>query len=266
MCYEDRAIDIMINISACMITFNNDRTVEGALKSILPLASEIIVVDSFSTDNTPEIIKKYTENFEQRAWPGHMDQYNYSISKAKNEWVIFIDADEEISPKLAREITQRVETDSGNYDGYIIHRRTYYLGKWIMHGGWIPDYEIRLFKKSKGAFEGGLHAKVAVQGKIGTLENIFFHYNYKDIADQVDTINNYSDTAARDMIADGRKFRFINLIFRPPLRFIKEYLFKRGFMDGMPGLIIALSTVYYVFVKYAKLWELQKDLLKKEQK
>ncbi len=252
--------NIMVEISVCMITFNNSRTVEKTLKSVLPWAHEIIVVDSFSKDNTPEIVKKYTDNFEQRAWPGFRDQYNYCISKAKNEWVIFIDADEEISPELAREIMQRVETDSGKYDGYIIHRRTFYLGRWIMHGGWVPDYEIRLFKKSKGSFEGGLHAKVVVQDKVGTLKNFYFHYNYKDVSDQIDTINNYSDTAAKDMLAGGRKFSFIDLIFRPPFRFIKEYLIKRGFMDGMPGFVIAVSTAYYVFIKYAKLWELQKDL------
>ncbi|NNK83990.1 MAG: glycosyltransferase family 2 protein [Desulfobacterales bacterium] len=255
----------MINISVCMITFNNDRTVERALKSVLPWANEIIVVDSFSTDNTPDIINKYTENFERKPWPGFRIQYNYAISKAKNEWVIFIDADEEISPELSREIMQRVETDGGKFDGYVVHRRTFYLGRWIMHGGWVPDREVRLFKKSRGKFEGGLHAKVEVQGKVGTLENFYFHYNYKNIADHIDTINNYSKTAARDMFEEGRKFRFIDLIFRPPLRFFKEYLFKRGFMDGLPGFIIAVSTVYYVFVKYAKLWELQKDLQKKSE-
>ena len=195
-----------------------------------------------------------------------MDQYNYCISRARNKWIIFIDADEEISSNLYREIMQRVETDSDEYDGYIIHRRTFYLGRWIMHGGWIPDYEIRLFKKSMGAFEGGLHAKVVVQGKVGTLNNFYYHYNYKDIADQIDTINNYSDTAARDMIADGRKFSLTDLLFRPPFRFIKEYLFKRGFMDGLPGFVIAVSTAYYVFIKYSKLWELQKGLKEKEQK
>ncbi|MDY6793032.1 MAG: glycosyltransferase family 2 protein [Thermodesulfobacteriota bacterium] len=250
---------MMINISVCMITFNNERTVERALKSVLPWANEIIVVDSFSTDETPKIAQQYASHFEKRHWPGHMNQYNYCISKAKNEWVIFIDADEEISPKLAKEMMQRIETDNGKYDGYIIHRRTFYLGRWIMHGGWVPDYEIRLFRKSKGAFEGGLHAKVSVCGKVGTLTNFYFHYNYKDIADQIDTINNYSDTAARDMIAESRRFSYIDLIFRPPFRFIKEYFFKRGFMDGLPGFVIAVSTVYYVFIKYAKLWELKNN-------
>jgi glycosyltransferase involved in cell wall biosynthesis len=254
----------MINISVCMITFNNDRTVERALKSAIPWADEIIVIDSFSTDHTPKIAKKYANHFEQRQWPGHMDQYNHCISNAKNEWVVFIDADEEISPELSREILQRIKIDNDKYDGYVIHRRTFYLGRWIKHGGWVPDYEIRLFKKSKGGFEGGLHAKVVVQGKVETLNNFYYHYNYKDIADQVNTINSYSDTAARDMLAEDRKFSFFDLIFRPPFRFIKEYLVKRGFMDGMPGFVIAISTVYYVFIKYAKLWELQKEQIKRE--
>jgi len=247
-----------------MITFNNARTVGNALKSVVPWASEIIVVDSLSTDDTPEIVKKYTKNFEQRPWPGHSHQYNYCISKAKNEWVIFIDADEEIPPELATEIQERIEKDQGSYDGYIIHRRTFYLGRWIMHGGWVPDYEIRLFKKSKGAFVGGLHANVKVKGKVGELKNFYSHYNYRDIADQIETINKYSKIAATDMLKKGRRFLWIDLIFRPPFRFIKEYIVKRGFMDGMPGFVIAISTMYYVFTKYAKLWELEKGIKGKE--
>jgi len=253
-----------MDISVCMITFNNARTVGNALKSVVPWASEIIVVDSLSTDDTPEIVKKYTKNFEQRPWPGHSHQYNYCISKAKNEWVIFIDADEEIPPELATEIQERIEKDQGSYDGYIIHRRTFYLGRWIMHGGWVPDYEIRLFKKSKGAFVGGLHANVKVKGKVGELKNFYSHYNYRDIADQIETINKYSKIAATDMLKKGRRFLWIDLIFRPPFRFIKEYIVKRGFMDGMPGFVIAISTMYYVFTKYAKLWELEKGIKGKE--
>jgi len=253
-----------MDISVCMITFNNARTVGKALQSVASWASEIIVVDSLSTDDTPGIVKKYTKNFEQRPWPGHSHQYNYCISKAKNEWVIFIDADEEIPPELATEIQERIEKDQGIYDGYIVHRRTFYLGRWIMHGGWVPDYEIRLFKKSKGAFAGGLHANVKVRGKVGELENFYSHYNYRDIADQIETINKYSKIAATDMLKKGKRFSWIDLIFRPPFRFIKEYIAKRGFMDGMPGFVIAISTMYYVFTKYAKLWELGKGIKGKE--
>lgn len=247
-------------ISVCMITFNNARTVEQALASVKDWADEIIVVDSFSTDATPEIVRRFTDNFEQRTWPGFRDQYNYCIAKAHNEWVIFIDADEVIPPELAAEIQARPRADSARYDGYIAHRRTFYLGRWIMHGGWVPDYEIRLFRRSRAAFEGALHANVKVRGQVGELQHFYQHYNYRDIADQIDTINRYSETAARDMLAEGRRFSAFDLLLRPPARFLKEYILKRGFADGMPGLVIAVSTMYYVFIKYAKLWELQKGL------
>ncbi len=255
----------MADISACIITFNNERTVEKALKSVVPWVKEIIVVDSFSTDTTPDIVKRYTDRFEQREWPGFRDQYNYCISRASNDWVIFVDADEEVSRELSQEIEARLIQDRGMYDGYIAHRRTFYLGRWIMHGGWVPDYEIRVFRKSKGRFEGGLHAKVKVEGKVGELSNFYYHYNYRDIADQVSTINTYSEQAAMDMRKRGRRFSWLDLMFRPVFRFLKEYIIKRGFMDGLPGLVIAVSTMYYVFVKYAKLWELEKGLKEGEE-
>lgn len=245
-----------------MITFNNSRTVEKALRSVSSWASEIIVVDSFSTDNTYEIVRRYATYCEQRKWPGFRDQYNYSISKANNDWVMFIDADEEISSELAAEVLHRIEDDKGMYDGYIAHRRNFYLGRWIMHGGWVPDYEIRLFRRSRGGFEGDLHANVKVMGRVGELRHFYYHYNYKDIADQIDTINLYSKTAAKDMQNQKRRFSFFDLLLRPPWRFIKEYIFKRGFLDGFPGFVIAVSTMFYVFVKYAKLWELERNMEK----
>ncbi len=246
-----------------MITFNNERTVEKALESVKAWADEIIVVDSFSTDSTPEIVKEYTDNFEHRIWPGFRDQYNYCIEKAKNDWIVFIDADEVIPPELASEIIDRPDADKGRYDGYIAHRRTFYLGRWIQHGGWVPDFEVRLFRKDSGKFEGGMHANVKVRGRVGELRSSFYeHYNYRDISDQIVTINRYSETEATDKLAEGRRFRTIDLLFRPPFRFVKEYVFKRGFLDGMPGLVIAVSTMYYVFIKYAKLWELEKGLKK----
>ena len=249
----------MEKISACMITYNNEWTVENALKSVKNWADEIIIVDSFSNDKTLEIARKYTNNIEQRAWPGFRDQYDYCCQKANNDWVVFIDADEVISPELASEIQEKINNDAGKYFGYIVHRRTFYLGRWIMHGGWVPDYKVRIYRKSKGNFEGLMHTKVHVRGKVDWLKNYFQHYTYRDIADQIDTINDYSDTASRDMFNAGKIFSCINLLFRPMFRFIKEYIFKRGYKDGMPGLVIIVSTMYYVFIKYAKLWELQKS-------
>lgn len=252
-----------MKISACMITYNNARTVEKALQSVSSWADEIIVVDSFSTDSTPEIAKRFSTKFEQRAWPGFRDQYNYCIEQAKNEWVIFLDADEEVSPELAQEIRERLDQEDALYEGYIIHRRTFYLGRWIMHGGWVPDCEIRLFRKSMGEFQGDLHAHVEAKGRVGELKNLYYHYNYKDIADQIDTINRYSQTAAEDMLLSGKRFSYMDLLLRPPWRFMKEYIIKKGFLDGMPGFVIAVSTMYYVFIKYAKLWELENGLEKR---
>jgi len=239
-----------------MITFNNARSIAQALECVKSWADEIIVVDSFSRDATPEIAKRYTKNFEQRKWPGFRDQYNYCIGKAANEWVIFIDADEVIPPELAHEIQERLNHDGGQYDGYIAHRRTFYLGRWIMHGGWSSDYEIRLFKKDKGRFEGGLHANVKVKGKVSEFKHLYQHYNLRDIADQLNTINHYSEIAAQDLLEAGRRFLLIDMLFRPSFRFLKEYFLKQGFRDGMPGFIIAVSNLYYDFIKYAKLWEL----------
>jgi len=252
-----------VPISVYMITFNNARTVERALQSVKDWADEIVVVDSFSTDDTPEIVRRYTSRFEQRPWPGFRDQYQYASEQCRNDWVLFIDADEEISPALAREIREELarneeRSESEKVRGYECHRRTYFLGRWILHGGWVPDHEIRLYNRRFGRWAGDLHAKVHVDGRVAFLRNFYYHYTYKDIADQIDTINRYSSTAAEDMERAGRRFSLLHLLFRPPARFVRDYILKGGFLDGLPGFIIAVNTMFHVFAKHAKLWEKRK--------
>ncbi len=242
-------------LSVYMITYNNERTIERALRSAT-WADEIVVVDSFSSDKTAEICRRFANKVVQREWPGHRDQYQYAVDLTTHPWVLFVDADEEVSPELAQEIRRIVDANGEGMDGYIGYRRTYYLGRWIRHGGWYPDCEVRLYRRDKGRWEGGLHAKAVVDGKVGSLKNQYLHYNYRDISDQVQTIDKYSRIAAEDMLRDGEKVSFFKLCFHPPFRFIKEYLFKSGFRDGVPGFIIIMSTMFYVFIKYAKLWEL----------
>jgi glycosyltransferase involved in cell wall biosynthesis len=171
------------------------------------------------------------------------------------DWIMFVDADEEIPPELAEEIRKELNGKGRDLDGYFAYRRTYYLGRWIRHGGWYPDGEIRLYRREKGKWRGGLHAKLAVAGKIGTLKNHYFHYTYRDISDQIQTIDRYSKAAAKDMVDHAKSFRWVHLLLSPPFRFFKDYILKLGFLDGIPGLIIAVSTAYYTFIKYAKLWE-----------
>jgi glycosyltransferase involved in cell wall biosynthesis len=248
-------------ISVYMITFNNERTVGKALQSVT-WADEIVVVDSFSKDKTLEICRRFTDKVSQREWPGHRDQYQFAADSTTAPWIMFVDADEEVSSELAEEIREQIDENAEGTDGFFVNRRTYYLDRWIRHGGWYPDGEIRLYRRDRGRWEGGLHAKVVVDGKVRALKHEYLHYNYRDISDQIQTIDRYSSVAAQDLSQSGEKFSFLKLLFNPPFRFIKEYFFKLGFRDGLPGLIIVVSTMYYVFIKYAKLWELTK--IKKE--
>jgi len=144
-------------------------------------------------------------------------------------------------------------------DAFFVYRRTFYLGRWIRYGGWYPDGEIRLYRRDKGRWEGGLHARVVIEGTVKSLKGKYLHYTYRNISDQIQTIYKYSRIAAEDMVQQGETFSFFKLLFHPPFRFIKEYFFKSGFRDGLPGLVIIISTMYYVFIKYAKLWELMRN-------
>lgn len=244
----------MEKVSVYVLTFNNEWTIERCLHS-LQWADELVLVDSYSTDGTVEICRRFTDKIYQRKWKNHQDQYQYAADLTVNRWVMFVDADEEVPPELAQEIQEELKTNNGQWNGYIAHRRTYYLGRWIKYGGWYPDYEIRLYDRNKGRWEGGLHAKVKVDGKVKTLKNRYYHYTYRDISDQIMTIDKYSQVAADDMLREAKGFNVVHMLLNPFFRFIKEYIFKRGFLDGIPGLIIAVSTLYYTFIKHAKVWE-----------
>jgi hypothetical protein len=171
--------------------------------------------------------------------------------------VLFIDADEWLTPEIKAE-TEGVIKGPSSYDGFIVNRRNVYLGREIRYGGWYPDTEIRLYRKDKGSWQGGIHARVHVDGRIGHLKNHYMHTPYLDTAHQIRTIDRYSEAFARDLYSSGkRSFALFNMLTRPVFRFFRDYIFKLGFLDGIPGLIIVASTMYYVFMKYAKLWELE---------
>ena len=244
-----------VPVSVYVLTYNNSRTIERCLKNLM-WAEELLVVDSFSTDGTFEICQRYTDKVYRREWKGHCDQYQYAADLTTREWIMFVDADEEVPLELAEEIQRELDGGVKGVDGFLVYRCTYYLGRWIRYGGWYPDGEIRLYRRNRGRWEGGLHAKVVVDGKVGSLENQYLHYTYRDISDQIQTVDKYSRIAAEDLVQGGERFSLLKLVFHPPFRFIKEYIFKSGFRDGLPGLIIIVTTMFYVFIKYAKLWEL----------
>ena len=250
-----------MKISVYVLTYNNERTIERCLKSVR-WADEIIVVDHYSTDRTPEICRRYTGHFYQKEWTNYRDEYNYAVTLASHDWVMFLDSDEEISKELAQEIREELVSNDG-WAGYGTPRMTYYLGRWIRHGEWYPDYKIRLYDRTKGKWEGrALHPRIEVDGAVKRLIHDCLHYNYRDISDQIQTIDRYSEMAAQVLDEEHERSGLLKMLLHPPFRFFRDYFLRRGFLDGLPGFIIAISTMYYVFIKYAKLWERQGGLKK----
>lgn len=240
-------------ISACIVTLNEESCIRNCLESVR-WADEIIVVDSFSTDKTVDICRNYTERVYQRAWPGFIEQKNYAIGLAKNEWLLCLDADERLSPELILEMQEAIR-NPGDTVGFLFPRRAFYLNRWIYHGDWYPNYQLRLFRKGFGQFQGiNPHDKVFVKGKTRYLKGDIYHFTYKNFSHQLRTIDNYSNIFA-DLSEHDKAFSLLQLIFRPFYKFIRGYFLKRGFLDGLPGFIIATSSAFYVFVKQVKLWE-----------
>jgi len=244
-------------ISACITAGNEEDKIRRCIES-LAWCDEIVVVDSFSTDRTVDICREYTDRVYQHEWLGYIGQKNLIREMAQYPWVLFLDADEEVSPELRDKILAEFEKGPGPIMGYQFPRQVYYLGKWIRHGEWYPDIKLRLFRKDRGRSEGQEpHDHVVVNGPVKTLKGHLRHYTYDDMRDHIETVNRFSTITAQEKSLQGRKFRWVDVIFRPPLRFIKAYFLRRGFMDGTPGFIIAIVSAFGVFVKYAKMWELE---------
>lgn len=249
-------------ISVCIICFNEEDNIKRCLESVKWVnhsGGEIIVVDSFSTDRTVEICHQYTDKVFQNKWPGFVNQKNYALDLASNEWVLSLDADEVIYDQARDEIIQEWKNHGyEKYDGYYFKRHTFYLGRWINYGGWYPDYKLRLFRKSKGRWGGGdPHDRVVINepAVLKRFEGEIIHYTYKNISHQLKTIDRFSDATLETLLAQKKKFNLFHLLFRPPIKFLETYIWKAGFLDGFPGFIIAILSSYYVFIRYAKLWE-----------
>jgi len=244
-------------ISACIITYNEEKNIAACLESI-SWVEEIIVVDSLSSDRTVELCRKYTDRVHLKEWQGHVRQKNYALQLARHEWVLCLDADERVSPELRREIEECLSTENRSADGYYFPRHSFYLGRWINHGGWYPDYKLRLFKKSRGRWGGkDPHDRVLLDGDGAYLQSDLLHYVYRNLSHQLQTVDSFSSITAAGLDADGERFSPARLVLRPIFKFIGTYVIKRGFLDGLPGFIISVASSFYVFLRYAKLWELQ---------
>jgi glycosyltransferase involved in cell wall biosynthesis len=250
--------NVTMKISAAIITFNEEKNIKRCIDS-LSFCDEIIVVDSLSTDKTCDIAKHLGAKVIDQKFLGHIDQKQLAVDNCTNEWVLSLDADEEISIDLKAEILNLIKSPL-KYDAYEMPRVSFHLGRWIRHGGWYPDKKVRLFNKNK-AYWGGYnpHDKIIVKSdNIGKLKHDLKHYVFKDLKQNIDTNNSYSSIMAEDLNKDGKSFSYLKLFLKPLGKFLEVYIYKRGFLDGMPGFIIAVGAAYSMFLKFAKLWEIQK--------
>jgi glycosyltransferase involved in cell wall biosynthesis len=243
--------------AAIVVCFNEEDRIEDCLKSV-SWCDEIVVVDSFSTDTTPEICRRYTNKFVQRQWAGYKDQKAHAHSLATKEWVLLVDADERVTAELRREIAERLAQDKDDYAGYAIPRLVYYLDRWWRRGGWYPDYDVRLFRRDRATW-GGIdpHEKIIVDGKVRKLHNPLHHFSYRSIDDHINRINRFTTISSVELRKAGGRWRLSDALLRPAVRFFRSYILKRGFMEGFAGFYVALTAAVYVFLKYAKLWEIE---------
>ena len=250
-------------LSVCVLARDEAEDLERCLAAVAWADEIVVLVDDRSRDGTEAIARRWASRVERRPYAGDLLQKQACVALAKHDWVLIVDPDEVVSPELARSIRERLSASASPEAGttsvreaYRLNRSTYHLGRWIRHGDFYPDWKLRLFRRSRARWLGrDPHGRVEVEGAVGELEGELLHYSYRDLADQIARIQFFSDQAAAALARDGIPFRLRDLILRPPARFLRTYVLRRGFLDGIPGFIISVASAFYVFLKYAKLWE-----------
>lgn len=245
-------------ITACVITYNEEHNVQACLES-LAFCAELLVIDSHSEDQTRQLAEACGARVIERDWPGHIEQKNFAIDEAKQDWVLCIDADERVTPELRARIESLFSDPSQLARGYTVNRRNIYLGRWIRGGGFYPDRKLRLFRRGQGRWRGinpHDHVYLDPPGEVRDLRLDIEHYTYRGISDHLKTIDYFSTIAAREKLSRKKKSTALNLLFGAPWKFFKMLILQGGLRDGWRGWIVAALGAYYVFLRYAKLWEL----------
>lgn len=248
----------MIKISAIIIAKDEENNIKRCLESLSSTIDEIIVlIDNNSKDKTEEIVHSFNVIYELVEWKGYAATKQYAVEKTSNDWILWIDADESLTEELKNEILVFKESSS-EHNAYKIARRAFFLGKWIKYSGWYPGYVTRLFNKQFCKFsDNEVHEHLIINGTVGKLNNDIEHYTDPDIEHYYNKFNRYTSLAANELFNKNKKTGLTDLLFRPLFIFIKMYIFKRGFLDGMHGFILALFSSNYVFTKYCKLLEME---------
>ena len=242
-------------LSVTIITLNEEKNLRRCLESVA-FADEIIIFDSESQDRTLSIAREFTDKVFQEPWQGFARQKNLAQEKAQGPWILNIDADERVTPELKEEIVSAIQKDPP-YAGFKIARKNFFCGQWIRHGGWYPNYQLRLYQKGAGSFaQREVHEQVVAKGQVGTLKAPLEHYTYDSISDYLKRMDRYSDLSARQYLKEGKKVSWPEILFRTKYTFFKMWILQKGFLDGAKGLVLAVLYSYYTFVKYAKLKEI----------
>lgn len=246
-----------MELSVVIITKNEERNIARCLASVKGVADDVVVLDSFSTDRTEAIVKEHDARFVQHAFDGHIEQKNRAITLAKYPWVLSLDADEALDDRLARSIKRAMAAPAA--DGYTMNRLTNYCGDWVRHGGWYPDVKLRLWDSRKGRWTGvNPHDRYELDPGTRTahLEGDILHYSYKSVDDHYKQVDYFTTIAAKAYLDRGRTSPLLKRWFSPVVKFIGDYFFRLGFLDGASGFTIARISAYATWLKYEKLRKL----------
>lgn len=242
-----------IPISVAIVTKDEEENIQNALESVKDF-EDIIVVDAFSNDRTVEVSKKYTDRVYQHKWQGYSKQKQLAVDYAKKNWVMILDADERVTPELKAEIIEKMANNS--FNGFYVPRKNFFLGKWIRHTGWWPDYTLRIFKKDASYVElREVHEKVIVNGAVGYMKKPIEHFTYKTISSYMEKMENYSSLSANELSHKNVSYLTFLMWVNPFWVFVKMFILRQGFRDGMRGFILSVLYSLYTFLKYTKVWE-----------
>jgi len=253
-----------MTLSVCIITLNEEANIARTLHSVREIADEIIVVDSGSTDSTVVLAQQHGAKVFVEPWKGFAAQKNSALAKATSDWILSLDADEEVSPELAASIAALLRSGQAPaFDGYRMNRRNLYLQRWLKRSGYYPDPKLRLIKRGAAEFElRAVHEDLKMPGKLGHLNGDLIHHAYPTLEGFIEHANRYSSLGAQMVAEKGPVgFSFVNIVLRPLVRFLYAYFVRLGFLDGREGLLVLMTHASYVSWKYAKAWEMSKKAI-----
>jgi glycosyltransferase involved in cell wall biosynthesis len=246
-----------LNLSIAVISLNEEENLRRCLRSAADLAREIVVVDSGSTDRTCEVAREFGARVQHQDYLGQRDQKNVAVALCTHPWVLILDCDEELSGELKAAIVAFFESgDAERFAGARMARKVWFMGRWITHGDWYPDRKLRLFRRDQGRNAGNAaHDKFEVDGPVTTLNGDLHHYSFRDMRHYVSKINTFADAFLEKQKSEGARWSLGATLFRPWWRFFRAYVLRRGFLDGFPGLWIAVATGFFAFVRYSRKYE-----------